>query len=529
MIRNLNKKYLFISTLLIYFFIGSYLSLTTGISSDEYHEQSNWIINLSAIKEFLSTGQYDSFLTYWDRYHGIAFHLISQPIQFLLRDIVIDLNGVSEYGAQLIAKHIVVFFIFCVSGVFFYFIMLKITKNENISFISSLIYLLYPYLFGHAQFNPKDIPFMSFWLICSYLSLRVFENLYTRKALGIKNLIILSFLTSFLISIRIVGFLILIQYLITLLIYLEKSKKTFLIFIKENFRNILIVLVSLFLFIIILNPIFWHNPIEIINSLKWMGKYPQNIGTLTNGSLMYSLSLPSSYYFIWLFFKLPILVIVGYCLFPLVERRVFRDDIVTIYYGTIIISVPLILVIFILKDVAIYDELRHLLFIFPLIFITSLSNIYYFLKKKILYLALFLMTGFLISENFLLNPYQYTWLNSFAKIKKIEKNFEVDYWGLSNKNIQKKIIEYVENKDIDKSICVYGDFYVKEFLKPQNFSCLMLYTQVDEAKVRPFLAYKNLRNVRRSDPKDCKLIWNETFKYTFYNKKVSAGTLWYCD
>ena len=104
MIRNLNKKYLFISTLLIYFFIGSYLSLTTGISSDEYHEQSNWIINLSAIKEFLSTGQYDSFLTYWDRYHGIAFHLISQPIQFLLRDIVIDLNGVSEYGAQLIAK-----------------------------------------------------------------------------------------------------------------------------------------------------------------------------------------------------------------------------------------------------------------------------------------------------------------------------------------------------------------------------------------------------------------------------------------
>lgn len=260
-----------------------------------------------------------------------------------------------------------------------------------------------------------------------------------------------------------------------------------------------------------------------------MGKYPQNIGTLTNGSLMYSLSLPSSYYFIWLFFKLPILVIVGYCLFPLVERRVFRDDIVTIYYGTIIISVPLILVIFILKDVAIYDELRHLLFIFPLIFITSLSNIYYFLKKKILYLALFLMTGFLISENFLLNPYQYTWLNSFAKIKKIEKNFEVDYWGLSNKNIQKKIIEYVEDKDIDKSICVYGDFYVKEFLKPQNFSCLMLYTQVDEAKVRPFLAYKNLRNVRRSDPKDCKLIWNETFKYTFYNKKVSAGTLWYCD
>ena len=37
------------------------------------------------------------------------------------------------------------------------------------------------------------------------------------------------------------------------------------------------------------------------------------------------------------------------------------------------------------------------------------------------------MTIFFISENYFLNPYQYTWLNSFAKFKKIEKNFEVDY------------------------------------------------------------------------------------------------------
>ena len=58
-----------------------------------------------------------------------------------------------------------------------------------------------------------------------------------------------------------------------------------------------------------------------------MGKYPQNIGTLTNGSLMYSLNLPSSYYFIWLFYKLPILIIIGYCLFPLVENKIFKDDV----------------------------------------------------------------------------------------------------------------------------------------------------------------------------------------------------------
>ena len=128
-----------------------------------------------------------------------------------------------------------------------------------------------------------------------------------------------------------------------------------------------------------------------------------------------------------------------------------------------------------------------------------------------------------------MNPYQYTWLNSFAKIDKIEKNFEVDYWGVSNKNVQNEIINFVNKKKLDKSNCIYGDFYVKEFLAPQNFKCFKLYSQVDEAKLRPFIAYKNLRNVKRSDPKDCKLIWDETFSYTFYKKKISAATIWYCD
>ena len=527
--RFVNKKYLIFFLFIIYILIGSYLSLSTGISSDEYHEQNNWTVNINAAKEFLSTGSYDSFLNYWDRYHGIAFQLISQPIQYLIQDFVIQLNEVNNFGGKLISKHFVVFIVFCLSGIFFYLIILKIIKDKNLSILSTATYLLYPYLFGHAQFNPKDIPFMSFWLICTYLSLTIFENLYLKKDVNYRTLIIFGFLSAFLISIRIVGFLILIQYLITLLIFLEKTKTSFFSFALNNYKKIILLSFAILIFIIMLNPIFWHNPLEIINSIKWMSKYPQNIGTLTNGSLMYSLSLPSSYYFIWLFFKLPIIILIGCCLFPLVESKVFKNDIVTLYYGTIIISVPLIIIIFILKDVAIYDELRHLLFIFPLIFITALSNIYFFLKKKLTHILLILMTIFFISENYFLNPYQYTWLNSFAKFKKIEKNFEVDYWGLSNKNIQKKIINYVDEKNLDKSICVYGDFYIKEFLTPKQFSCLKLYSQVDEAKERPFIAYKNLRNVRRSDPKGCELIWNETFKYSLYKKKISAGTIWYCD
>ena len=526
----INYKNILISLLFfLYILVGGYLSLTNGITSDEFIEQNNWLINLSASKEFIASGQYPSFLNFWDRYHGIAFHLISQPIQFLIKDYIASFNNATELGGLLLSKHLVVFIIFSISGIFFYLLLLKIFKNQYLSLLGAAIYLLYPYLFGHAQFNPKDIPFMSFWLINTLISLKVYEDIYFRRKIKFKKLIILSFLTAFLISIRIVGLLIFIQYFISFIICSEKTKIPFFKLIKSNFISFTIFFMFTFIFIVFLNPIFWHNPLEIINSIKHMGKYPQNIGTLTNGSLMYSLNLPSSYYFIWLFFKLPILIIIGYCLFPLVESKIFKHDIVTLYYGTVTITAPIIIIIFILKDIALYDELRHLLFIFPLLLITSLTNLFFFIKKKIFYFLTSILIIFFISENILLNPYQYTWLNSFAKLKKIEKNFEVDYWGVSNKNIQNKIVEYVNNKNLSKSICVYGDYYVKEFLKPHNFTCLKFYSEVDAAKIRPFIAYKNLRNVKRSNPKDCELIWDETFTYSFYKKKISAGTVWYCD
>ena len=100
------------------------------------------------------------------------------------------------------------------------------------------------------------------------------------------------------------------------------------------------------------------------------------------------------------------------------RSKIFKDDIVTLYYGTATITAPIIVVIFILK-MSLYDELRHLLFIFPLIFITSLSNLFYFFKENIQIFINF--TNSFFSENINLNPYQYTWLNSFAKLIKLKK------------------------------------------------------------------------------------------------------------
>ena len=84
---------------------------------------------------------------------------------------------------------------------------------------------------------------------------------------------------------------------------------------------------------------------------------------------------------------------------------------------------------------------------------------------------------FFLIENFSLYPYQYTWLNSFAKFTNIQKNFEIDYWGISNKNLTKKIVEYAEKNSISKETCVYGDIFAKEFLVRKNFKCFRILQQ----------------------------------------------------
>ena len=77
----------------------------------------------------------------------------------------------------------------------------------------------------------------------------------------------------------------------------------------------------------------------------------------------------SSKNLIWFFYKLPIIILIGYALFPFVEEKIFKDKTRSIYYGTLTIFVPVLLVIFILINITIYEEDIFYLFFLSYIFI----------------------------------------------------------------------------------------------------------------------------------------------------------------
>ena len=119
------KNYQFYIFLLFYFFIGAYLSIINGITSDEYHQQLNWEIHQSAIISFFKNGTYDILLNHGDRYQGVAFNLITQPFSILFSKFVSELNELTIYGGWLVAKHIAIFLTFTISGIFFLFTFIQ--------------------------------------------------------------------------------------------------------------------------------------------------------------------------------------------------------------------------------------------------------------------------------------------------------------------------------------------------------------------------------------------------------------------
>ena len=114
-------------------------------------------------------------------------------------------------------------------------------------------------------------------------------------------------------------------------------------------------------------------------------------------------------------------------------------------------------------------------------------------------------------------------------LQKLKKLLKLIIWGISNKNLQKEIIKYTNLNSLDKNICIYGDTYVKEFLITNNFTCFKNYSELDSAKIRPFIAYQNVRNIKRNNPRDCKLIHEEKYQYSFSNQDVKVANLWFCD
>ena len=523
-------KNFYLLFLVLFFIAGSILSVNVGISHDEWHEEQNWKYNSEVISEaknkfFLNKEIKTEIFSNKDKYYGVGFQYISQPVQFFLKKIIIKYQDIDNFGSKLVSKHFVVFLFFFFSGILFFKLIKKLIKQNEVCYIASSIYFLYPYLFGHSLFNPKDIPFMCIWLLCTYLSLNIFEKILKDKKLTIVKITILALSTSFLLSIRVTGILIFIQYLISLIIFFHISKLNFIEFIKKFYLEVIIFSFFFILFLIIFNPLYWLNPLSFFEAIKWMSHYYHDVCTKTLGSCMKAKNLPSSYILIWLSVKLPLIVLAGLFLIPFTEKKIFKNNLNILIFGSILSTSLIIPILLILFNVNLYDEIRHILFLVPLYLFLGLISLYFYSKKIFYALGVLSITLFVI-ENIKTNPYQYIWFNLPSRMIDLTEKFELDYMGISGKEISKEI-----NKLDEKEMCILvsPSYSVKPFLVNSKYDCFDKWQLVDTNYPRPFLAIQHVRNIKKGTPYNCKTIINTGYKLLFHDKKFITGKLLKCN
>ena len=455
---NQIKKRKELTTLIITFstfiIIGVLLHKDYGISVDEWDLRRLGFVYLKYIFEIFNINnllELDKIMNipkvsdYGGNTHGVIFVLPMAFIEYFF--------NITDIQKNYFLRHIINHFIFLISNFYFFLLVKERFNNWLYGFFASIFLFLSPRIYAESFYNHKDILFMSFFIISLYYGIKFLKNP------SIRNSLLFSLSTALSTDIRIMG--IILVPIIFFFIFLNKHN-----YVKKYLtRGTIIYFITLPIFIYIFWPYLWTDPINhFVEIFKNLSSYNWEGYNLYFGEYILGSNLPWHYVLVWIGITTPLLYIflffVGFTNTTLIlKNRIFLvnekinegniwkgDDELhdLIYY--LLFLIPIILVISL--NSTLYDGWRHLYFIYPLFLIFTIKGLYFFyisfFKKKhfIFYSTLFVFILHIIFVMITTHPYQNVYFNFFAG-KNIVYNFDVDYWGLSNK----QSFEYILKND----------------------------------------------------------------------------------
>lgn len=454
--RSLRNDLPFIIFFIIFLVVGISIYRDYGISWDEpISRDNNGVLNY----DFIRTGDYQPIITGNEKYHGPAFEILLVGIERLC--------GLKNMQDIYFMRHLVTFFAFALSVLFFYMLCVRYLRSKWLATLGAVFLVLSPRIFADAFYNSKDLVFMSFLIINLYTTLRFLES---------KNFITALFhaiISAIVIDIRILGVVIPCFTMLILLIEFIRF--------RNQRKKILIItpLYSCFLIaaIIMCWPVLWHHPVDnFILALIEMSKYPWGGIVHYLGMDLNTAHLPWHYIPIWILISTPFLYSV---LFFIGIIFIFRQVILRIPISTFewlnlyIFFFPLLAIIFLHSIV--YDGWRHMYFIYPSFLAISLIGLEKIIstwkKNKIVVNStkggLIIYCLFIGFQMVRLHPYENVYFNIIAgkSLNECGKLFEVDYWGLS----YKEGLDYILKNDSSPTILICAAEHQPGFINTKLF------------------------------------------------------------
>ncbi|HVN14527.1 MAG TPA: hypothetical protein VMT73_02215, partial [Anaerolineales bacterium] len=351
---------------------------------------------------------------------GPAYLLLAREPAHLLQALGVD---------QASAWHLVNFLAFQV-GVYFFYVLCRRWMKPWAAFFATVFFSTQPVMWEHAFINPKDPPFLVFFLISLELGFRMADRLAAsppdeKPAQPLKYILLPAIILGLTTSIRVLGPLAAVLVIFYFLL-LKKPAKTWW-FIPYGLIAILIMFITW--------PYLWEAPIHnFIGTLNFMSDNPTQLRVLFYGQLYRADNLPIRYLPSLLLFTLtePVWPLVA---FGIVAGIVYslkkKIDWKTLSATLLWFVIPMVYVLW--KHPPMYDGFRHFMFIIPPLFVLgglAVEVVFDWLKPIWIRVAIIaaLLSPALIAD-VELHPYQYTYYNQFVGgTGQAAYNFETDYW-----------------------------------------------------------------------------------------------------
>jgi hypothetical protein len=447
---------------------------------------------------------------------GPAYLLLAREPVYLLEALDVDKAS---------AWHLINFLFFQL-GVYFLYCLALRWMRSSAALAASALFSWQPLLWGHAFINPKDPPFLVFFLASVYLGFKMVDRL-SEEAITSKQIfsaiIIPAIVLGITTSIRVLGPL---AGLLVLTYAVFIFGKRIFVFLPPLMLYGVIALLAMF----ITWPFLWANPIaRFAEVTQFMSDNPTNLSVLFDGVVYRAGELPRRYLPFMLATTLtepvwPLFLgglFIGY--FKLLKQnrnlstnlrevtaeedwRALRSSLDAATIRNSLISLTLILLWFaipvayvLLRRPSMYDGLRHFLFILPPVFIfAGIALEFLFDRLAISWLRAGLILILIapgIAGIFQLHPYEYTYYNSFlGETSGVFRRYETDYWLTCYKEAVEKLNQTVSNP---ADLYVHREAYIAAYYANNNINVQELRGALDEVKPGDFILVNTRTNEDR--------------------------------
>ncbi len=422
---------------------------------------------------------------------------------FLARNFV---DGLEALGSDSASAWHLVNFVFFQFGVYFLYRFSMRWMTSSAAFAAAAFFSYQPLLWGHAFINPKDPPFLVFFLASVCLGFEMADEISATKSIWNWKTIAAAFCLGIATSIRVLGPLAGLLVLAYAFLSLRRGLKSAATHTKpakaDLARSIALYAIIAVGVAILTWPYLWSNPIsQFTEVFRFMSDNPTQLAVLFNGEIFRANDMPLRYIpFMlaatlteptWILFAIGL--VIGIMKFYKSNPSQLASLLLALGWFVIIIAYILI------QRPAVYDGVRHFLFMLPPIFVFSGFVFEWIIEGTSIWLRagmilLVLLSG--IVGIIQLHPYEYAYYNSLVGgTSGAFREYETEYWLTCYKEAVSQLDEQVDGP---VNLFVLREGYVAAYYETPRIKIIDLRGKMDEVQPGDYVLVNTRTNDDRS-------------------------------